>query len=154
MKSDLGRLTIQMPRNYYQSSCVNTLFDSGCGIDRASYEQTGTVTALNSDGSARTSMGTFAPAYFAGGALYWTGGSNAGLARTIKNSVTSGSNTTLAFYQPTPNPIAVGDAFTCYPGCGKNATTDTGLPGDCVVKFNNAIHFRGTPYVPNPEVSL
>jgi len=147
IKSDLGRLTIKMPRNYYQLTCGNTLFDRGCGLARAGYAVTGTVTAVNADGSftATLSATLTADNWFQNGSLYWTGGNNAGLARGIKNSIALG--TRMAIYQPMPQVISIGDTFTAYPGCDKTQTT-------CAAKFSNFIHFRGTPFVPQPEVTM
>lgn len=42
---------------------------------------------------------------------------------------------------------SAGDAFTIYPGCDKQQST-------CSAKFNNLIHFRGFPYVPENSAAV
>jgi uncharacterized phage protein (TIGR02218 family) len=147
IKSDMGRLAIEMPRNCYQLTCVNTLFDCGCTLNQSSYAITGTVVGVQSNGdiSVTLSAGGLAANYFSLGSLYWATGANAGVVRGIKYSATGG--TYIAFYQPTPMPIQTGDTFTVYPGCDKTQAT-------CTSKFGNVINFRGTPFVPTPEVVL
>lgn len=147
IKNDLGRLAIQMPRNYYQMTCNNTLYDRACGLAQASYAITGTVTAVNGDGSLNLALssGVNTDNWFKLGSLYWQTGANAGLSRGIKNSASLG--TVVALYQPMPNTIAVGDTCTLYPGCDKTR-------GTCNSKFQNVKFFRGTPFVPQPEVVL
>jgi hypothetical protein len=45
--------------------------------------------------------------------------------------------------------IQVGDTFRAYPGCNKLKKTETETyDGDCVVKFDNAVNFRGFDEVP------
>ncbi len=45
---------------------------------------------------------------------------------------------------PMPNSITAGDTFNAIAGCDK--TFDA-----CVSKFNNAVNFRGEPYVPGMD---
>jgi hypothetical protein len=37
IRSDLEKMDIQMPRNFYQPGCIRTLFDGGCKVVRASW---------------------------------------------------------------------------------------------------------------------
>ncbi len=48
----------------------------------------------------------------------------------------------MKLYFPVANDIQVGDRFMIIEGCGKN------FEEDCITRFNNAINFRGFPYVP------
>jgi Phage conserved hypothetical protein BR0599/Uncharacterized conserved protein (DUF2163) len=149
IKSDLGKLTMPWPRNYYQASCVNTLFDQACGANPATYAQNGSVTTVNVDGSFVMNF-TNVAGYWAMGTIYWTKGANAGLGRSIKNSSSGTPGGTIWLYEPLPNSISIGDTFTIYPGCDKT------LSGGCN-KFwgtNSVLHFRGTPFVPPPDTSL
>ena len=45
------------------------------------------------------------------------------------------------------NAVAVGDTFNAIAGCDKTI-------GTCVAKFNNAVNFRGEPYVPGMDKML
>ena len=45
VNSHLELLNIQMPRNLYQSGCVNTLFDHSCTLAMSSYAVNGTVSS-------------------------------------------------------------------------------------------------------------
>jgi hypothetical protein len=61
--------------------------------------------------------------------------------------VTLQSDTTHLNVQPFPLPLAVGDAFTLYPGCdGQKAT--------CEFKFANKQNFGGFPSTPGPAGAL
>jgi uncharacterized phage protein (TIGR02218 family) len=141
VKSDIELLDVMVPRDLYQAGCLNTLYDSMCGLDK-------TALAVNSTASGATESRriTFSHAlgqadgYFDLGVVKFTTGANAGISRTIKTHV-AGSITVL---QPWPFPVAVSDAFTAYPGCNK-------LQSTCTSKFGNLARFRGMPYIPVPE---
>ena len=51
------------------------------------------------------------------------------------------------FVLPMPNAIAVGDTFKAIAGCDKTFST-------CYTNFNNALNFRGEPYVPGMDKLL
>ncbi len=137
-------LTITMPRNLYQPSCRNQLFDAGCGLSAGAYAGTGTAHA----GCTPALIGATLPA--PGGSGTWqlgrvkfTSGANAGFQRTI--SAWDGAST-FSVTSPFPFPIALGDTFTIWPGCDKSLWT--------CKNFGNFVNFRGEPYIPVPEVSL
>lgn len=142
IKSDLELLNIQMPHNLYQTGCIHTLYDSGCGLLKSSYAAASTV-LTGSTASMLLCGLTQALAYFDQGTITGTGGANSGVTRTVK-SYTPG---VLNLSYPLPVAPGVGDAFTAYPGCDKTQAT-------CTSKFNNIVNFRGFPYVPIPETAL
>ena len=43
--------------------------------------------------------------------------------------------------------MTVGDTFNAIAGCDKTIST-------CIAKFNNAVNFRGEPYVPGMDKML
>lgn len=57
------------------------------------------------------------------------------------------ANTQFTLVLPMPNNVAVGDTFNAIAGCDKTI-------GTCVAKFNNAVNFRGEPYVPDMDKML
>lgn len=141
VNSDLELLNVQLPRNLFQPGCVNTLFDGGCLLDKASYAVAGIVTAatLNSVTSALSNPS----GYFTLGTLTFTSGALDGTSVTVK-SYASGTFQLLNLLLAVPTP---GDTFVAYPGCDKQKNT-------CSGKFSNIQHFRGTPFVPTPESVL
>lgn len=141
IESSLASLNISMPRNVYQSACMHQLFGSGCALVKNTYKVTGSVTGSPSIIAFNTGL-TQADAYFSLGTITFTSGANSGISRTVKRSLNaSGAITLMA---PLPSAPSIGDAFDIYPGCDKTQAT-------CTSKFNNLVHFRGYPYIPNPE---
>lgn len=149
-KSELERLVTQMPQDVYQAPCANTVYDSRCGASRAAKTVSSTVTAAAAGArSAFTASAlTQAAGYFELGAVLFTGGANVGVKRTVRSF--GGGN--ISFALPLPFPIAVGDTFQAWPGCDGTMSGANGCP-----KFFSTadvrLHFRGTPYVPAPEVA-
>ncbi len=129
------------PRNYTLPTCNNTLYDSACTLIQASYAVTGSVvTGSWTTNSFDTNL-TQINDYFDQGWIVWTSGANHGLVRTVKLYQNSGGNLLITY--PLPYVPQSGDTFTAYPGCDKTQAT-------CTNKFNNLIHYRGFPYMPNP----
>jgi uncharacterized phage protein (TIGR02218 family) len=141
LNSDVDRLNMQMPRNVYQSGCLHTLFDSGCTLNRATFTVSGATSGTPTTLSFNTNL-TQADGYFDLGIVTFTSGANSGLSRTVKSYVNSSGVVTLV--NPLPSAPSAADTFTIVPGCDKTQST-------CLNKFSNLIHFRGYPYIPNPE---
>ena len=141
VKSDLALLDVELPRNKWQASCINQLYDGGCGLARVSWEDAGVVAS----GSTKLviNWASATPAYYWQGTVLFTSGVNAGFTRTIKNS----TGTTLVLSYPLPNTPGTGDTFTCVPGCDKTMTT-------CEDRFSNLANFKGFPYIPTAETAL
>jgi uncharacterized phage protein (TIGR02218 family) len=141
VKSDLELLNIQMPRHLYQPGCANSIYDAGCRVDKTSSAQNGMING----GSSTTVIKHSNPAaagWFAQGFIRFDTGPNAGVSRTVRDSLPGQVSLSL----PLPNPPTTGDTFTIWPGCDKTMAT-------CQAKFNNLAHYRGCPFVPVPETA-
>jgi uncharacterized phage protein (TIGR02218 family) len=142
VKSDLVVLDADFPRNIYSAACLHVLFDSGCGLNKASYGMTG-VTATGSTISkiawSAASLGTYNQ-----GTLEFTSGVNAGVTRNITQS----DGTYLWLSYPLDNPPGIGDGFIAYPGCDHTAGA-----GGCS-KFSNLANRRSFDFVPPPSAAL
>lgn len=139
VSSDLELLNVNMPRNLYQAGCMNTLYDASCGLYSSNLASTLTVGA-GSTASTIYCTSTKATGWFDLGGLIFNTGNNANALRTIK----SWDGTKLELVSPLPATPAVGETFYAYPGCDKTKTT-------CSSKYNNVVHFRGFPFIPQPE---
>jgi uncharacterized phage protein (TIGR02218 family) len=140
--SHLELLNQNMPRNLYQSGCVNTLFDASCGLSQPAFSVSGVVAAGSTASLVNTALPQ-ASGYYALGALAFTTGANAGVSRTVK----AWSGSQLTFFSPFPVAPATGDSFTITAGCDKTQAT-------CSGKFNNLARFRGFPYVPENSTAV
>jgi uncharacterized phage protein (TIGR02218 family) len=142
INSYLELLNQNLPRNLFQASCVNTLFDASCTLSQSSFQTTG---AAGAGSTASTISATLSQAtgYFNLGTIAFTSGDNAGVSRTIGTYVSGGTASVIA---PFPSGPAAGDTFKIYPGCNK-------LQQTCGVKFNNLSNFRGFPFIPQQESS-
>jgi uncharacterized phage protein (TIGR02218 family) len=139
VKSALELLNTQMPRNLYQSVCLNTLYDTACAAVKVSFTVTGSVSGSSTISGFSTALGQ-ASGYFEQGVLTFTSGANNGLKRTVKSF--AGGAFTFAF--PWPVAPGVGDTFSVFAGCDKTKAT-------CNSKFSNLGRFRGFPEIPVPE---
>jgi uncharacterized phage protein (TIGR02218 family) len=150
VKSALAQLQQKLPRNTYQAACMNSLFDSNCGINRAANTRTGTVTAVAA-GNNPTLTVSFSSSIASGwldlGISTITRGANTGISRTIQAQTGTGTSVTLQFSRPFPFALSIGDTLSATAGCNKLVTT-------CGDKFNNLIRFRGQPFIPAPETVL
>ncbi|GJE01284.1 DUF2163 domain-containing protein [Methylobacterium isbiliense] len=141
---------LNQPRGrLYQRACDALLGDARCGIDltRPLYRAAGTVAGVLSARTLRTEeLAAFAEGWFAGGRLAWTSGANAGLQAEVRGHARPGplAPALLDLWEPCPEPIAPGDAFTLTAGCDK--TFDA-----CRSKFANAANFRGCPHIPGND---
>lgn len=141
-------LNANMPPNVVQPECMHTLFDTGCGLNRASFANAKTVQSSPAPTTRAFQITNTSPVraadYFALGRAVFTSGPNAGVTRTIK-SFTSGGLVTLIV--PLPAQPGVGDAVTLYPGCDK-------LMATCSGKFSNLGRRKSADFVPVPETAL
>lgn len=132
------QLQYPLLKNWYQPECNHTLFDSNCGLNKASYGVSAQVT-VSSDETVLT-----ASAFGAQSNGYWTLG-----------YVSFGDGETL-IVDHTGNDISImfpidglvdGNTVTVYPGCDGNVDT-------CKDKYSNLSNFFGFPVIPidNPAV--
>ena len=144
---DLAQLNVAMPKNIVQTGCIYTTYDTGCGLNVASFPVGGNVTGTPTTTFFTTSL-TQVSAYFDLGVLTFTSGANSGLQVLVKLYFPGGG---ISLVRPLATAPTAGDAFTVYPMCRKTqaacANTDTGVGP----AFNNLARFRGAPYVPVPE---
>jgi len=136
--SDTVLLDIDMPRNLYKANCCNIFCDSGCGLNKASFQTAGNV-GLNSTFSAIRWVG--AAMAHQQGTIAFTSGANAGYEATIK-SVAAGFELQLMY--SLPNAPGVGDSFIVTKGCAHTK--------DACAAYGNLGNFRGFPYVPPPQI--
>jgi uncharacterized phage protein (TIGR02218 family) len=142
VNSDLELLDQPMPRTLIRPGCVHTLFDSGCGLVKASFTTGLTATGGSTAASITASTGA-ATGLFDMGVLTFTAGVNAGLARVVRAFTTGG---TFALVTAFPAAPSAGDTFTVTQGCDKAQST-------CSGKFGNLANFRGYPFVPQNELA-
>lgn len=143
INSHLELLSNNMPRNLYQAACLNTLYDAGCTLVKATFAINSTVQAGSTVSTINTTLAQ-ASGYFDLGQVKFTSGVNNGFSRSIKTFV---SATSFTLITPLPFTPTAGDTFTIYPGCDK-------LKATCTGKFSNIANFRGTPDIPQPETAV
>lgn len=141
VKSELALLDVSMPRHVWQASCIHTLYDTGCTLDRSLWSVSGAAETGSTDITVNWTDAT--PAYYWGGVITVTSGQNSGQTRTIKNS--NGYQLELSY--PLPYTMAVGDTFSAAPGCDHTMNT-------CTEHFANLDNFRGYPFIPSAETAL
>lgn len=134
-------LNVQMPRNILQSGCVHALFDPGCTLSKTAFTTSGSVASVTNATTLQGTGFTQGTGYFTLGVLTFTSGVLAGASYTIKSFTGPVTLTSIVPWAAMPSP---GDTFTLVPGCDKSQAT-------CTAKFGNLIHYRGAPYVPQPE---
>lgn len=140
--SDLDELNVQMPRNLYQPSCSNTLFDHACGLNRENYALETTIAAGST--ASRILCDIHQPqGWFTQGVIEFLEGGNKGLKRTIRLHEFD----VLLLTLPLLEDPEVGQRINVYPGCDKRLET-------CQNRFNNFARFRGAPFIPIPETSV
>ena len=143
----LAHLLNQPVGRAYGYSCDADLGDARCTIDLSDpiYRGVGTVAAM-SDPRRFTASGLdgFTDAWFAGGKLTWTSGANGGRAMEVKRHGVVGVRVSIELWQQMSESMAIGDAFVVTAGCDKQFTT-------CKAKFDNAVNFRGFPYMPGND---
>ena len=140
--SDLDELNVQMPRNLYQPSCSNTLFDGSCGLLREDYA-VATVIESGSTAARLLCQLNQAQGYFTQGVVEFLDGGNAGLKRTIRMHESG----VLLLTLPLLEVPQTGQRIKVYPGCDKRLET-------CQNRFNNFSRFRGAPFIPVPETAV
>ena len=141
--SDADRLNTKVPRLQFQPGCMRTLYDTGCGVSRAAFMATGSVTGSITRAAFGSNLGQ-PDAYYALGYLVFVSGANSGVRRSVKAYTHAGGRIELSY--PLAFDLAIGDQFQVFAGCDKSRSTN-----GCA-KFNNLDNFKGTPFIPAPEV--
>lgn len=146
--SHLAYLRAPVPKNVYQPSCSNTVYDGTCGLNRASRETHVTVTSVSDDGLTIGITGaTLVAGKYLGGFARFTGlnSPNANQQATVWNNTTN--SVTLLY--PFPADLYVGHTLALAPGCTKTMTACADFDA---AGWRN--RFRGHPHVPVPETML
>ena len=141
--SDSNRLNTPIPRAVFQAGCMRTLYDAGCGVSRDAY----TYTSAVHDAPNRYSFtsGLAEPDdYFSLGELIFQSGANA----LVRRSVKSYKDGVIELSYPLAFDLAPGDQFLVRAGCDRTRGANGCL------KFNNMPNFKGTPFIPPPEVAV
>jgi len=141
VKSMLNKLAVDMPRDIWQPSCLNTLYDGLCTMVKSANGASGAV----GTGATLTLIpwsGSTADIYDQG-TITFESGVNVGVSRTVQTSTSSG----LTLARPLDYLPSAGDNFVVYKGCDKTMAT-------CQGRFGNLANFRGFPFVPPPELSM
>ncbi|HAV5429480.1 TPA: DUF2163 domain-containing protein [Acinetobacter baumannii] len=140
--SDVDNLKLQMPRNLYTPGCLNTLFDSACGLLSADFAVNTTI-GTNSTPNRILCELSQPQGWFTQGVVEFLEGVNIGIKRTVRLHEAGSLLLTL----PLLEMAEIGEAIRVYPGCDKRLDT-------CTNRFNNRSRFRGAPFVPVPETSV
>ncbi|WP_336026338.1 DUF2163 domain-containing protein [Acinetobacter pittii] len=140
--SEVDGLKLQMPRNLYTPGCLNTLFDSACGLLSAEFAVNTTIGANSSPSRILCDLSQ-PQGWFTQGVVEFLEGVNVGIKRTVRLHEAGSLLLTL----PLLDMPEIGEAIRVYPGCDKRLTT-------CDNRFNNRARFRGAPFVPVPETSV
>lgn len=146
VRSHMDLLNQQMPRDVYQDTCGNTLYDAVCGAVPATFTFTGTASSVVDRKQFTLSGVSQADTYFALGKAWFTSGANVGQpARTIKRYASG----VVELFQPFPYDVAPGDVLVCRAGCDK-------LPASCgPAKFNRyATGYKAQRFIPVPETAV
>lgn len=144
LHSFMGRLVRPSPRTLIQEQCNNQLYDSYCGLVRASYTSTGAVvdTIVGYERVYVETALSQADDYFSLGQLTFTSGPNVGATRTVGWHRNAGG--ALKWVLPLQHDVRAGDRFEIVPGCPKSSAV-------CNSKFSNLARFRGFPNIPKPD---
>ena len=135
----------------YLPSCDADLGDERCGVDIEALAVDAIVTEVSSNSVFTALEASSPPAawvedYHTYGRILWITGENADRGMEVKQQSSAGVFTLQIGMK---RDIQVGDVFRAYPGCNKTKKTgENEYLGDCVVKFNNAVNFRGFDEIP------
>lgn len=122
--------------------CSTDLGSTKCKIVLADWTITGTVDSVTGNRIISDAGRTEAADWFTGAKLTWLTGANAGRSMEVKRSAVG----EIELHHPMYDEIAEGDTYSLHAGCMKRFTED------CVGKFNNAVNFRGFPYLPGNKI--
>ena len=131
----------------YGRLCDARLGDGRCRADVSSAAFNGAGAVASTDDGRRlvvTGVDAFAPGWFAGGLLTWSGGANAGVVQTVAAHLVGADGVVLVLEEAALQPVAAGDAFAVRAGCDKAFAT-------CDAKFANIMNFQGFPDIPGDD---
>lgn len=153
---DIGRCSFEVQglagrqRNiqveFHSVMCRADLGDARCKVDINALKATFTVAVAPTRSTWTTAELNQADQFWKLGVLRFLTGANAGIAMEVKASLQT--NLSVLTMMPMPFAVAPGDTGEIWPGCGKSFLTD------CVGRYNNAVNFRGEPFIPDPTQAV
>lgn len=157
VKSELDKLNQTLPRNTYQPSCINTLYDANCRLNEANSTFSGTLVSY--DTNTNTLIATLSVAkasnVFNLGTLIVNTGNNQYAYRQIRSSTAlnpqngTSISQSIVLTAPLAYSVSGGESLSLKLGCDKTATGTNG----CSIK-NNSMNFRGFPDIPRVENAI
>lgn len=146
----------KIPRALIQPTCNHTVYDTGCGLSKASFQYDAlivswtpatSVLVVGTITKATVAQTGLAAHLFANGIIE-VGTGAARQQRWIgDNLVQSGSNLSITLASPLSGTWSAGTAVKFYPGCDGRYST-------CTSKFSNGVKFGGFPFMPIGNPSL
>lgn len=122
-------------------ACRATFCDSACGLNRERFRRILVVSSIDANNiSVAGGMG-LSQGHFAQGEMRWLSGKNTGIAMKIADN----SDTAIQLFTAVDSNAAAGDRIELIEGCDKLLST-------CATRFDNAINFRGEPYLPGNDI--
>ncbi len=131
----------------YGYSCDADLGDARCTVVLAgpTFKGTGTVASvIDARRFSVTGLDAYADGWFSGGKLVFSTGANAARGMEVKRHGVAATSVSIELWQAMSETVAVGDALAVTAGCDKQFST-------CKAKFDNALNFRGFPYMPGND---
>ncbi len=119
VRSFTDLLNQMVPAETYQPSCLNSLFDSDCGLNKAAFSVAGTVLAGSTQLILNCGVTSYPPGWFALGTVSFSSGPNAGVVRSVKTFAPG----VVGLSIPLEVAPTVGDSFLLRPGCDRRQTT-------------------------------
>lgn len=133
----------QLPRNLFQTSCINNVFDPACTLLSSLFSRD-SIILVGSTSSVLLSSVAGAPGFgtYTLGRIQMTSGANQGFSRGVKIWVSG----TFTLIRPLPYTPQAGDTFTAYAGCDKQMAT--------CASVGNQANYGGEPYIPDPTTAI
>jgi uncharacterized phage protein (TIGR02218 family) len=122
--------------NSFSQNCRAKFCDKDCSLYEENYKFYGTISKVLSNNTLFDAERNEENFYFNFGEITFISGNNTGLCFQVKNF----KNGEIELNLPSIYKLAVGDTYAIIAGCDKNFSS-------CVTKFNNALNFRGEPYI-------
>lgn len=141
-------LNLQMPKEVVQAGCAYEVFDPSCALSAATFTVAGSVSGGVTVNSINTGL-TQVDDYWQRGVLTWTSGVLNGskyAVQSYKNA--SGKVSSIIPWAKAPS---VADTFSIRPNCLKTRTACGNTNPALGPAFNNAAHYPGQDFVPQPE---
>jgi len=133
LQQNVGKITSAICRADFGSLTG----DEPCMVNPAGYTATATVSSVSLNRLIKAPSLTQILDYFTSGKLTWTTGANVGNVEHVAQYTTG----VVILLRPAALTIQPGDTFSIIAGCDHTI-------GTCTAKFNNAINFKGEPFMP------